>query len=115
MINPTLLDPIYDPNALLGANVKMSISINDGAYIDFGENHTITSNDLVDSMSTITSADFLENVPGFIETARLKIKTKLIDNAGNETIGSRSVDTLLVKQVLNSANPIEISSSNSDS
>ena len=65
-------------------------------------------------MSTITSADFLENVPGFVESARLKISTKLIDNAGNETIGVRSVDTLLVKQELNSANPISISSNNSD-
>ena len=114
LINPALLDPIYDPNALLGANVKMRISINDGAYTDFGENYLITTNDLADSMSTITSADFLENVPGFVESARLKISTKLIDNAGNETIGVRSVDTLLVKQELNSANPISISSNNSD-
>jgi len=114
LINPTLLDPIYDPNALLGANVKMRISVNDGAFTDFGENHTIATNDLVDSMSTITSAEFLENVPGFVEGARLKIATKLIDNAGNETIGNRSVDTLLVKQVLNNANPISISSDNAD-
>jgi hypothetical protein len=114
LINPVLLDPIYDPNALLGANVKMRISINDGAYTDFGENHTITTNDLVDSMSIITSADFLENVPGFVEGARLKITTKLTDNAGNETIGTRSVDTLLVKQVLNNATPISISSNYSD-
>ena len=114
LINPALLDPIYDPNALLGANVKMRISINDGAYTDFGENYIITTNDLVDSMSTITSADFLENVPGFVENARLKITTKLIDNAGNETIGARSVDTLLVKQVLNSSNPISIASNNAD-
>ena len=114
LINPALLDPIYDPNALLGANVKMRISINDGAYTDFGENYLITTNDLADSMSIITSADFLENVPGFVESARLKISTKLIDNAGNETIGVRSVDTLLVKQELNSANPISISSNNSD-
>ena len=114
LINPTLLDPIYDPNALLGAIVNTRISINDGAYTDFGENHTITTSDLVDSMSTVTSADFLENVPGFVEGARLKITTKLTDNAGNETIGTRSVDTLLVKQVLNSANPISISSNNSD-
>ena len=115
LINPTLLDPIYDPNALLGANVKMRISINDGVFTDFGEEHTITANDLVDSMSTISSADFLENVPGFAEGARLKITTKLIDNAGNETIGNRSVDTLLVKQVLNNANPISILSDNADS
>ena len=114
LINPTLLDPIYDPNALLGSNVKMRISINDGAYTDFGENYIITVNDLVDSMSTITSADFLENVPGFAEGGRLKISSKLIDNAGNETIGVRSVDTLLVKQVLNSANPISITSNNAD-
>ena len=114
LINPVLLDPIYDPNALLGANVKMRVSINDGVYTDFGENHTITTNDLVDSMSTLTSADFLENVPGFVEGARLKITTKLIDNAGNETIGTRSVDTLLVKQVLNNATPISIASNNAD-
>jgi hypothetical protein len=95
LINPVLLDPIYDPNALLGANVKMSISINDGEYIDFGENHTITSNDLVDSMSTITSADFLENVPGFVESARLKIKTKLIDNAGTFSKKSALVIVLI--------------------
>ena len=92
----------------------MRISVNDGAFTDFGENHTIATNDLVDSMSTITSAEFLENVPGFVEGARLKITTKLIDNAGNETIGNRSIDTLLVKQVLNNANPISISSDNAD-
>ena len=97
LINPDLLNPVYDSEALVGANVKLQASINGGEYMDFGINNQITQNDLTGEMIASTSADYLENIPGFSEGVVLHLGTKVIDNAGNETIGTPSTDTLLVK------------------
>ena len=112
LINPDLLDPVYDPEALVGANVKLRASVNAGEYMDFGINNQITQNDLTGEMTASTSADYLETVSGFEEGAVLRLGTKLIDNAGNETIGAEATDTLLVKQNIDPATPVSITSDN---
>ena len=114
LINPDLLEPEYNYEALVGANVKLRASINGGDYMDFGENNQIIQSDLSGQMTANASADYLETIPGFVEGAILHLRTKLIDNAGNETIGTPSYDTLLVKQDLNDPDPISIASNNGD-
>ena len=64
LINPDLLDPVYDPEALVGANVILGASVNGSEYADFGINNQITQNDLTGEMTASTSADYLENIPG---------------------------------------------------
>ena len=112
LINPDLLNPVYDSEALVGANVKLQASINGGEYMDFGINNQITQNDLTGEMIASTSADYLENIPGFSEGVVLHLGTKVIDNAGNETIGTPSTDTLLVKQNIDQATDVSITSDN---
>ena len=112
LINPDLLNPVYDSEALVGANVKLQASINGGEYMDFGINNQITQNDLTGEMIASTSADYLENIPRFSEGVVLQLGTKVIDNAGNETIGTPSTDTLLVKQNIDQATDVSITSDN---
>ena len=112
LINPDLLDPVYDPEALVGANVILGASVNGSEYADFGINNQITQNDLTGEMTASTSADYLENIPGFSEGVVLQLGTKVIDNAGNETISTPSTDTLLVKQNIDPATDVSITSDN---
>ena len=101
LIDPDLLVPDYNLEALVGAKVKLRASVNGGSYIDFGEDIIITLSDLPpNQMTANVSADYLENISGFSEDTTLTFGTKLIDIAGNETIGTPSTDTLLVKQNL---------------
>ncbi|HIN26096.1 MAG TPA: T9SS type A sorting domain-containing protein, partial [Candidatus Marinimicrobia bacterium] len=116
LINRDFLEEIYDNTALVGAKVKLQASVNGGGYIDFGEDNIITLGDLPPNQMTVnTSADYLENIPGFSEYSTLTFGTKLIDISGNETIGSPSTDTLLVKQNLGPATNVSITSNNNNS
>jgi len=114
--DPSLLNPDTTYEALVGAKIKLQASINGGDYIDFGEDNIITLGDLYpNQMTANTSADYLENISGFAEDAVLRLGTKLIDNAGNETIGTESNDSLLVKQNLGPTTDVYIASSYVDS
>jgi len=113
LIDPDLLVPDYNLEALVGAKVKLRASVNGGSYIDFGEDIIITLSDLPpNQMTANVSADYLENISGFSEDTTLTFGTKLIDIAGNETIGTPSTDTLLVKQELGPATSVSITSDN---
>ena len=113
LIDPDLLVPDYNLEALVGAKVKLRASVDGGGYIDFGEDNIITLSDLPpNQMTANASADYLENISGFSEDTTLTFGTKLIDIAGNETIGTPSTDTLLVKQNLGPATSVSITSDN---
>jgi len=113
LINRDFLEENYDNTALVGAKVKLRASVDGGSYIDFGEDNIITLDDLPpNQMTANTSADYLENISGFSESAELTLGTKLTDIAGNETIGSPVTGTLLVKQNLDPATSVSIISDN---
>jgi len=113
LINRDFLEENYDNTALVGAKVKLRASVDGGSYIDFGEDNIITLDDLPpNQMTANTSADYLENISGFSESAELTLGTKLTDIAGNETIGSPVTGTLLVKQNLDPATLVSIISDN---
>jgi len=113
LINRDFLEENYDNTALVGAKIKLQASVDGGSYNDFGVDNIITLGDLPPNQMTVnTSADYLETVSDFDEDVELTLGTKLIDIAGNETIGAEATETLLVKQNLDPATPVSIESDN---
>ncbi|MCS5644603.1 MAG: LamG domain-containing protein, partial [Candidatus Marinimicrobia bacterium] len=107
---------VYDYNTIAGSYIQLTAKegVNPADEMtDIGDliEITIDDSDLGTTVANASAASF-ESIPGLVNTSTITIGAKILDAAGNTTIGTPSTSTIYVEHVAELPDSINIISDN---
>jgi len=101
-----------DDESLIGGSYQPLIKIGDGEYVNFGNEIEITDIPETGFEHLEISRDIFESVDGFAENSNAQFTTKIIDKAGNETLGSSDGTIIHIDETVPTLDSVTISTNN---